>query len=441
MSETRVSVGSDWDDQLTINLRSPIINNGLRYHRFDCRHDLLSRTARTTRDTWVQTYGCGLWAALLVHDAVKKALTDLQENQAPLYFELENTEAERLLWETLCDRPGHFIALDADSPICRVVHQVYARPDRAFTPPLRMLAILSAHNVPAEEEWRGLLKAFTDHADRGLPLRLHVMVSEQELFNQIQRLAGVDMQGRPLGNGGAVWLSAGMLPRPVSELLQLITDYSPHILHLFCHGRADVGQPRIEIASPLDWGEPEPREPLILEVAKLRYYTGYFRDLWFATLNFCGSAAIGEVHSLTTQLVTLGLPAAVGMREPIGQQAANDFSRALYAALIPQLIGLLRRGNTQGEPVEINWPRLLDAPRGVLSDKNRYGDPSGHREWTVPVLYVGNRGLRIDCRRDEPTPTAGRGVDTIREAIDNLPREATPPEVLVKLRAAYGGAT
>lgn len=444
MARTVLEVARTFDDRMTIKLRhAPVeIANALMPHQFLCTPEELAETAHQEA-SWVRSYGHALWAALSDEGAISLALERLLETPAgqesPLIFELLDAEAERFHWETLCDDQDHFLALDGRWPICRIPFQlVEFRSGRKYTPPLRVMAVLSAYMVSAQREWEGLNRAFADHAAKGVPLRLHVLVSEPALFERIKEEAGVDPQGRALYNGGSPWLSVGKVPDRRADLLQQAKGFGPHILHLFCHGRASSGQPTLEIATPNDWEDTrEARSPLLLEIEWLSN-CGILPKLWLAVLNCCESgAATAEVHSLTAKLVANGLPAAVGMREPIPHDAATEFSRTFYAALLPDLIERLDEHNEPGERIELDWGRLLGAPRGALSEQYD-NDPASHQEWTLPVLYVARGDLTIE-RRPAPPGAEVHQAETLARAIDHMPAEATPPAALIRLREAIEG--
>src|SRR5688572_18248429 len=153
-NRTVVWVEARGDDTMEIKLsKSPgAIPNARVPMHFDCDPDAMP--------PWndpgaIATHGRTIFDKLTLHEGIKTAIGDLQRIQPPdvraLYFHLIARIGERLAWETICDPTGRFLALDRRWPIARMADsEVDSRlPGADFTPPLKVMALLSAIGRPA----------------------------------------------------------------------------------------------------------------------------------------------------------------------------------------------------------------------------------------------------------------------------------------------------
>src|SRR5262249_45840352 len=154
-------------------------------------------------------YGKQLFQALGGHPGVKEAFNLIlqvpQGQVRPIYFFLETPDAELVCWETLCDATGQFLtrARDPAGPIGRTAHAVVSTtppPAHKFSPPLRLMAVISAlgptdrEKAWDREEWDHLYKVVQNERQEGLPIRLRVVVGQEELFEHIQGLGDADVE-------------------------------------------------------------------------------------------------------------------------------------------------------------------------------------------------------------------------------------------------------
>ncbi|MGH8903429.1 MAG: CHAT domain-containing protein [Egibacteraceae bacterium] len=342
---------------------------------------------------WVRSYGQTLWSQLRSNDEVRAALDRALGLAAgecqPLYFHLMGPRAELFNWEMLCDSDkDRFLALDRRWPIGRIAEPGQ---DLALASPrcdgtLRIMAVLSALGVPAREEWEGIFQAVRDARADGLRIELRVLVSEQDLFNELR--------GRADGNPSELTVRA--VPDRSVDVEFEIGRFAPHILHLFCHGSAGHGQSRLEFATPNDW-RPAAAATAGSVVLHAENLVQALHSIWLVVLNCCeGAAAAPDVYSLALSLVANGVPAAIGMREPVNVLAANEFSRVFYRALCTEVRERLRSVAGRAEPaeVEIEWTGMLHEPRRALAEQHR-NDPANNREWTLPVLYVRSEPFNV----------------------------------------------
>lgn len=147
----------------------------------------------------------------------------------PLYLRITDTQAAALPWETLYAN-GDFIALQPPWQIVRMSEPARRLSNREFvaTPELRVVAVLSALDRPALDEWVALrdAAAAARAAPDALDVKLTVLVGEPSLKKQIddEVAAGCD------------FVSASAVPPSVDELLTRIAEMKPQLLHMYCHG-------------------------------------------------------------------------------------------------------------------------------------------------------------------------------------------------------------
>ena len=145
---------------------------------------------------------------------------------------------------------------------------------------------------------------------------------------------------------------------------------------------------------------------------------------------------------MVRDLVASGVPAAVGMLEPIDALDAHAFCGGLYAALFENLCEVTHNGPVDSE-VEINWAQALRRAR--LSVLNRHeDDPETHRQWTVPALYVRPERFRLllaNTGAEEDTGNAGgeSGAVGISDPDEMRRQLAVAQEVAAALQALPPG--
>jgi len=320
--------------------------------------------------------------------AVQNALQIPQNQICPLYMRLIGSEkAAEFPWETLFEPGNGFLALEGRWPIARIAAQVPREKDlRTFTPPLRIMAAMSAVGVHARDEWEALRDAIAV-SGISMDLELSLWIGERDLKDQIE----ADLAAAGL-RGGATMLSDG------NGFLTGLKRFDPHILHLFCHGTGGTS-PLLHLATRRDHllGH---GSSIVLEPLQLR---GIGRSIWLIALNCCegGSDAAGA-RSIAYLLIAAGYPATVGMREPVSSANAALFARSFYTSLLGELDARL----VPGAEVEIELAASLVTPRRELRDKyaeaRRFDAAARHRDWTLPVLYVRPDPLRIQRVHADP---------------------------------------
>src|SRR5262249_32794850 len=156
-------------------------------------------------------------------------LTTALQTQAPqrypVYVEIATgTGIEALPWETLCSPAGDYLGLDERWAVGRIVDGPgQLAPLWHFAPPLRIAAVLACLGVEAADEWRALRETV---AASGLDVRVLAVVSEEELYDQIQAEIAA----------GAGWAQVALVPVQLDQLQRLVAGFRPHALHFFCHG-------------------------------------------------------------------------------------------------------------------------------------------------------------------------------------------------------------
>ena len=101
----------------------------------------------------------------------------------PLYLHMVSNEADQLPWEQLLADPQGFIALDARWPIARIAAFRSPVDRRTFTPPLRIVAVLSAAQRTGVPQLQALLAATALPDAREIGTRLHVISAEQDVLD------------------------------------------------------------------------------------------------------------------------------------------------------------------------------------------------------------------------------------------------------------------
>ena len=424
---TVVAVESGFDDQLGIRLMvaPEKYAEPLRIRPFSCRPDELpawsvegavAKYGRLLRERLTSAHGA-------VREALEASLRAAPGDERPVYFMITAEPAEGLHWEALCTDDGAFMALDRRWPIGRMAHSGrdwWGGAPRPFAPPLRMLAVISALGVDGRPEWKRLYEAVQAVRTAGLPVRLRVLVGEEELLQ--------DLQALPAGEVEVVTLQAG------GEALEReVNAFGPHILHFFCHGTTSFG-PRLEFATITDRDDDERATGSVVLNASELVNLQAMKDLWLVTLNCCeGAKAGGEVRSLAHTLVADGgVPAVVGMAEPVDASDAHAFCGAFYGAVLEDIRLAVQRA-AQGT-AEVEWVRGLYSPRRRLAEQ--HPEAAQNREWLLPVLYVGVAPFAIQpVPAEDPAARARRSREALlEEFIKNLGPDA-PKSLIDELRA------
>lgn len=346
----------------------------------------------------VKAHGTTIWSKLTSHPPVEAALQkalDVANGTNPIYFLVNAEEAERLAWESLCDTKGTFLALDQRWPIGRIAESLVDRPSapHEFGPPLRVLAALSALQVDATVQWRKLRDSARKAVDAGLPVNLLVLVGQEELQEAIQQ----EIDTRTL----AMDVRVRAMPLDLVGFEGQLKEFRPHLLHFFCHGKAEFGNAELHLGTINDWTQKASVASLRLPLEKLRFFPSLQR-VWLVVLNCCSSAQpAGELHSLAHNLVAGGVPAAVGMVEPVGAADADDFTETFYEGVFDILAQAFKA--LPGTRIEVDWSAAMWRPR----DRLARGKADDVRQWLVPALYTQMEPFHViltDGRGPRPGP-------------------------------------
>ncbi len=369
----------------------------------------------------VKVAGEEVLQALSQHPGVRQAIDRAVSTQGsgpwPIYIETSAIDAEAVPWELLFHPQGQFLSLDPRWPIAR---QTGGKSDtllHQFEPPLRIAAVLGAADVDATPEWEALRSAIMN---ANLDCSIAVLVADPALQTHIE-------------NQGDGFVSVEPIPETGDALIKRLMSVEPQFLHLFCHGSSDYsGYLEIATRNHTEFND----RPVYLASGEL----SRLRDLvWLITLNACeGATPANELHSFAYSLVNDGIPAAIGMREPIHSTDANLFCRAFYTTALAELATQLK----QNQQVQLAWSPLLRAARSALC--TQYGPANvvapQHKQWTLPVLYQQpGKSIVVPVLEDAglSTDEQARGLaalETLREVRTNIHPD-TPAEVLERIDA------
>lgn len=333
----------------------------------------------------MRDYGKALMTKLLgAHPMVKKAIEGALElgpaDDCPIFIYLKGVvDAEQLCWEALCDDKDRFLALDKRWQVARMADspgQPLKEPVE-FRLPVKVMAILSATGVDAAPEWEPFYKAVQDARTAGLPIRVDAVIGHEPVFDKVKDAIEGDNQ-----------LTCAPLTNQI-DLFNRMDNFGPHIIHFFCHGSAQYGRPRLELAN---FNDSPPNSSVFLSVDALLNTQGV-RNAWLVMLNCCeGGAATREVHSLTYSLVSQGVYAAVGMLEAVDALDAHEFCKYFYPAIFGRLKEIAQHIEA-GSVEPLDWVSALHAPRVALRDRHQNSELA--REWALPVLYVQPKAWQV----------------------------------------------
>ena len=323
------------------------------------------RRIETQERQLLEDFGGQLFEAVFcgpVGECLERSRMTAENKEAGLRIRLRLPGAlANVPWEYLYDAQHGFLGLDPETALVR--HLELPAPVRPFpiSPPLRILAMISAPSdtvgLEVEQEWDRLNDTLGDLTRRGL-----VTVDRLESGN----------------------LAA--LQRPLR-----LTEY--HVLHFIGHGGYD---------------ENAQDGALALEDAdgKTRLVTG--RDLGMmirnrrhslrlVVLNACEGARSAQddpFGGVAQALVHQGIPAVIAMQFEISDTAAITFSQSFYQAI------------ADGLPVDV---ATVEARRAMFAEGNEI-------EWATPVLYLRSTDGRVFIR--------GRGSAAERQAKEAAERQA-----------------
>ena len=336
----------------------------------------------------VTAVGGYLAQGLRSHPAVNQALTGLliadpNNGTSPLFVRM-TIDSEALPWETLYDQNA-FLALDRLTPVARMGLGFQWAPAVDFEPPLRIMAVLGAAEVPAIGEWKALADGL---ANTTFPIAISVLYAEDDVRDAVRAFDHPSIEA-----------TAEPVPSTPTALVQKIMAFRPNLLHVFSHGPSVNESAWLQIATRASWPNATGNH-VVLETKDLG--TKAITDsVWVLSLNVCRGAAAGGSGSLVYSLLNRGFPVVAGMREPEDDIDAHLFCRGFYRAMTD----LLGRPIAGGPDVDLDLAALMYEPRLEICNGHSNGAPCSQaamtsREWTLPVLYVRPFGLTI--RRRQP---------------------------------------
>ena len=268
-----------------------------------------------------------------VRDCLDRSRTAAEAEGAGLRIRLRLPPAlASIPWEYLHDAEYGFVGLSPETALVRYVEMPTPVTPLPVSPPLRVLAMISAPaDVPelqGEEEWGKLNEALQDLAERGMV--------------QVDRLE-------------AGTLAA--LQRPLR-----LHDY--HVLHFVGHGGYD--EDAKDGALALEGADGSSR---LVTGRDLGLMLRGHRSLRLVVLNACEgarSAPDDPFSGVAQALVRQGVPAVIAMQFEISDPAALVFSQSLYQAI------------ADGFPIDL---AMVEARRAMFAEGNEV-------EWATPVLYL-----------------------------------------------------
>jgi roadblock/LC7 domain-containing protein len=312
----------------------------------------------------LEAFGGQLFQAVFsgpVRDCLGRSRAVAESRGAGLRIRLRLPRAlANVPWEYLYDADYGFVALSPETALVRYVEMAVRMSAFPVSPPLRVLAMISAPvdvaELQGEEEWTKLTGALADLAGRGMV--------------QVDRLE-------------AGTLAA--LQRPLR-----LREY--HVLHFVGHGYYDDAAQDGALAL-----EGPDRKMRLVTGRDLGMMIRGHRSLRLVVLNACeGARSAGDdpLGGVAQALVRQGIPAVIAMQFEISDPAALVFSKSFYQAI------------ADGLPVDV---AMVEARMAMFAE--------GHEvEWATPVLYLRSPDGRVF--------TMGQIPDADRQAREDADRQA-----------------
>lgn len=358
-------------------------------------------------------HGGALLQALQEERTLREALRDAFNARTgdvrPLCFKVEGEgpDAMGMRWEALWDPSKHFLALQQQWPIGRVVESDI-RPVRSFELPLRILAVMSGAGLDARQEWEALLRAVRRAQELGLLVHLTLVLGDEELANEVT----------PLTQEPSKWLDV-VLMESEATIEELISLPFPHIVHFFCHGSVRHGEGSLEFATIADQDEtPEHRRDSIsVSLSRLAAFIR-LRQPWLVVLNCCETAAetrssSEDTQSLAREVVAAGAAAAIGWRQTISPADAEALTDTVYRRLFTDLADKLVDARS-GETLDFELTSTAFVARDRLRMAHR--DDLDVMRWTLPVLFVTPDPLSVHVHKSRPDDAHDLSVSEVDES-------------------------
>jgi CHAT domain len=435
---TVVSVGVNGEEELTVELRLAPVAYPKAQVPLPLGYSSSAMPAWTTPRA-VEAHGRELLKKLSNHPAIGLALADLMRapltQKRTLYFHIkpDTDEGELLWWEALCGaQDDQFLSLDARWPIARMaesgIDQQLCVP--TFTPPLKVLVLLSALGRDAIPEWRRFYEAVESARKDGLPVSVTALIGQPDLFQALTA---------DIAAGTVTGVTAQPIPDRLPDLAAVINSVGPHVVHFFCHGAANSGTARLELGVFADFARNDGKSQVVLAVETLMGFPG-MQSTWLVTLNCCeGGKAVERLHSMAYRLVAAGVPTAVGMLEPVDVSDAYEFCGYFYSAAFTAIREAFAAARNNGA-AEVQWADALFPPRAALGQTYR---PADDRQWLRPVLYVRPEPFQIQAPSAAPAtpPPSAEALAAMKQRAETVAGalRAMPPDTPADVRQGVLG--
>lgn len=374
----------------------------------------------------VTSYGVQLRRALGAHLAIDNELTQMfgmeTPNEVSLHLAFSANAAEAFRWEALC-ATDRFLALSNAATVRRIpLNGATSRPAlRLFSGPIRLLAFLSAAGIDAKREFEAIAEAVAASNAAGLPVEATIFLGQQDLLDDAQKR---------IDAGTLPHVAVAPIPAGVEKIEDAIRAAKPQLLHFFCHGRSELGERLLELASITDHDADSPTGSVFLSIQQLVEVLVATGSVWATVLNSCnGALAMPSLHSMARTLVERGgSPNTVGMAEEITEQDATLFAREFYAEMFDGLRQAL-------DPVALNQRVPLDFSRAVARARQHlhatyeHGDPDCFGHWCLPLLYQTREPLRVARVADAQI---GDRIVMVAQALRGM-ADSTPTQLRVQM--------
>lgn len=311
-------------------------------------------------------------------------------------------------------QPAGFLAINPPVPVGRIAGAARAGGDaRIFRWPVTIAAFVSAAGVDATEQ----LEALVDEivlARAGLDVELEVFLADPELLSAAKyAIEGVNRHP---------------MPADADALLDALNDLQPEIVHFFCHGVAAGQQQFLELATISDHLTDALAGSVQLPGWRLQAAPGA-QSSWLVVLNCCESSAAANsgvnIGSMSFRMVKEGgIPACVGMSQPIDATDAELLAKRFYKRLLADLAPLTEAT----DPIDLDFADAVLEARQALYAKHANGvahDPLAR--WSLPALYTTGAPLRVQSPMDVPSEQR-LPLRTVQKFLATQPAD-TPPGV------------
>jgi hypothetical protein len=321
--------------------------------------------------TVIETTGSALLDDLRQHKNLDPALNNtinslLGSPDRGVHIEIHSVAriAHNMPWEALHDATHGFLALASGIPFTRIVQP--ARPEArrtgaVFDGRLRIVAVIAASGIPGHPEWDALRVALSSWSGE---LACKVLVDDAALRDAVN-------------GAGLAGVAAELVPKTASDLVQAIDAFTPHFVHLFCHGQsASGGILEIANAGTAFGGPPIYLTPVDLAPA--------LRSSWLVILNACSTGqahAAANTSSFACTLVEQGVPFVTSMLQDIPAGDAHRFAQAFLGKALADLKAQVAKGT----PFVLAFSQALVVSRNNIAGGNPIL-PARVKEWTFPIL-------------------------------------------------------